>query len=100
MKVLVKLFLFLTLFISVSCSSNSQKESLGEYIDSSVITTKIKAEIAREKNLNVFRLYVKTVDGVVTLSGSVKTGVQRDRVEEIARAFEGVKDVVNNISVQ
>ena len=45
------------------------------------------------------QLYVKTIDHVVYLSGTVETGLHRDIAASVGREMSGVKSVVNNIAV-
>ncbi|MGZ3789230.1 MAG: BON domain-containing protein [Bacteriovorax sp.] len=76
----------------MGCSSTQKSESTGQYIDDSVLTTKVKAAIFKEKTLKALQINVKTYKGVVQLSGFV------DSPQNIAKAGEvaqGVKDVVS-----
>ncbi|MNE99360.1 Osmotically-inducible protein Y precursor [compost metagenome] len=43
---------------------------------------------------------VETTDGVVQLSGEVKTQAQAERAESIAKAIDGVKSVKNDLVVK
>jgi osmotically-inducible protein OsmY len=45
-------------------------------------------------------LQVDVKDGVVTLSGAVDLGEQRDKAPKLARKVKGVKEVINNITVR
>jgi len=55
----------------VGCASTSKSEGTGEYVDDSVITTKVKAAIFNEPGLKSFEINVETYKGVVQLSGFV-----------------------------
>ena len=46
-----------------------------------------------------YRIDVDTKDRIVTLSGEVDNAVAKARAVELARATEGVKDVVDNTSI-
>ena len=74
--------------------------STGQFIDDSAITTKVKAAFVKDKEISVFDIAVKTDQGVVSLSGTVKTKQQADRVVALARRVQGVKEVQNNVTVQ
>jgi osmotically-inducible protein OsmY len=89
---LVLLMLIATL---VACSS--KQESTGEYIDDSVITTKIKSLLLKDDLLKSFHISVKTYKGVVQLSGSVDSPKAADKAGQIARSVKGVKSVKNNL---
>ena len=45
------------------------------------------------------QLYVKTMDHVVYLSGTVETGLHRDIAASVVREVNGVSSIVNNIAV-
>ena len=64
------------------------------------ITTKIKAKLTVDPQLNPFNIDVDTLDGVVTLSGRVKTADARDHAEELARETKGVLAVDNDLQVE
>jgi len=84
----------------VACASTSKQESTGEYIDDSVITTKIKALLAADDFLKSFQISVETYKGTVQLSGSVGSQKAVDKAGEIARSVKGVKSVKNNLIVK
>src|SRR3970282_2814960 len=57
--------------VFLGCASTQKREGTGEYIDDSVITTRVKAAIFNEPSLKVFQINVETFKGEVHLSGSV-----------------------------
>ncbi|KRG88034.1 hypothetical protein ABB34_01710 [Stenotrophomonas daejeonensis] len=57
------------------------------------ITTKVKAELLATKDVSGLDIKVETVNGVVSLSGTVDTQVEADRAVAVARAIEGVSRV-------
>ena len=69
-------------------------------VSDSVITTKVKALYAKDKDVSFRTVEVKTVNGVVHLSGTAKTKQEADKALSIARDCEGVKSVKNDIRVQ
>lgn len=72
-----------------------------ENVKDSVITTKIKAEYAKDKQVSFRRIHVDTDDsGVVTLSGTARSKAEKDKAATIAKNVEGVASVKNNIKVQ
>ena len=74
--------------------------TVGEKIDDGVITTKVKAALLADSGVNSSDISVVTRDGVVQLSGFVDNQTQIDRATEVARGVEGVKNVVNEMSVK
>lgn len=89
--------LFTTL---VGCGSTAKHSSTGEYIDDSVITTKVKAAILDDKELKVTEINVETFKGVVQLSGFVNSQSDINRAASVAREVKGVKTVKNDMRVK
>jgi len=83
-----------------ACDSTSKQESTGEYVDDSVITTKVKALLAEDDFLKSFQISVETYKGSVQLSGFVDSQKAIDKAVEITRSVKGVKSVKNNLSVK
>jgi osmotically-inducible protein OsmY len=64
------------------------------------ITADIESLLAEHRELMPPNMvYVRTLDGVVYLSGQVSTPLQRTEAEDVARQAEGFKRVVNTISL-
>jgi osmotically-inducible protein OsmY len=82
------------------CASTQKHESTGQYIDDSVITTKVKAEIFNEQSLKTLQINVKTFKGVVQLSGFVDSAQSVAKAGEVAGHVQGVKDVQNDLIVK
>ncbi|QSA97748.1 BON domain-containing protein [Methylococcus sp. EFPC2] len=99
MKYLIKIisafFLVLTLLTAVGCASTTKHEGTGEYVDDSVITAKVKAQLFDEPDLRSGQINVETFKGVVQLSGFVGSQANINRAVEIARSVSGVKSVKN-----
>lgn len=74
--------------------------TLGENINDSWISTKIKGKLAADPEINKFNIDVDVLRGVVTLSGIVKTERAKQEAEHLARDTKGVTDVRNLIEVQ
>lgn len=81
-------------------SSNTPRESAGEYVDDSVITSKVKAALVGDMALKGFQINVETYQGVVQLSGFVDSADNVRRAGDLARNVNGVKDVKNNLLVK
>lgn len=99
-KHLSALFLAVTLVSVVGCGSTPKQEGTGEYIDDTVITTKVKAAILNEPDLKVAEINVETFKGVVQLSGFVSSQTAADKAVEVARGVGGVKSVKNDMRVK
>lgn len=61
------------------------------------ITTAVKAKFAADDTVKAYQINVDTKDKIVTLKGEVNTAAARDRAVELARATDGVRDVVDVI---
>jgi len=72
------------------------------FIKESAITTKIKAKLAKDQQINTLaNIHVATdAHGVVVLSGYAKTREQADRAVVMAINTEGVADVQNHIKLK
>ena len=84
----------------VACASTSKQSGTGEYIDDTVITTKVKSLLGADDFLKSFEISVETYKGVVQLSGFVDTQDAVKKAGEIARSVEGVSSVKNNLNVK
>ncbi len=84
----------------VACHSTSKQESTGQYVDDSVITTKVKAAILHDKNLKITEINVETYKGVVQLSGFVSDAGDLPKAVNIARDVKGVVSVKNDMRVK
>jgi hyperosmotically inducible protein len=84
----------------VACASTSKQEGAGEYVDDSVITTKVKSLLGADDFLKSFEISVETYKGIVQLSGFVDSQKAIDKAGEIASGVKGVKSVKNNLNVK
>lgn len=82
------------------CGSTATTSSTGEYIDDTVITTKVKAAIFNDADLSAAQINVETFKGVVQLSGFVETGAETRKATMLARGVSGVRSVSNDIVVR
>lgn len=92
--------LAVTLAAAMGCASTSKQESTGEYVDDSVITTKVKAAVLNEPTLKSSEINVETFKGVVQLSGFVSTESDTKKAVEVARNVKGVTSVKNDMLVK
>jgi hyperosmotically inducible periplasmic protein len=75
-------------------------ESAGTYVKDSVITTKVKAQLAAKHMSTLANIKVDTdANGIVWLSGKAPSNDARDLAEMITRNTEGVTSVHNDIVV-
>ena len=94
-------FLVATFLLSaLGCAPTSAREGTGEYVDDTVITTRVKAAIFNEPSLKVFYINVETYRNVVQLSGFVSTGANMDKAVHLANAVKGVSSVRNDMRLR
>ena len=84
----------------LGCAATQKRESTGEYVDDSAITTKVKAAIFNDPSLKVFQISVETFKGVVQLSGFVDSAQSAKKAGEVAAGVKGVKSVKNDLIVR
>ena len=94
------LVLLMLIATFAACASTRTQESTGEYVDDSVITTKVKSLLAADDFLKSFQISVETFKGVVQLSGFVNSQQAIDKAGQIARSVKGVTSVKNNLIVK
>lgn len=63
------------------------------------ITTNVKSKMAVDDTVKAYQVNVDTKNGVVTLTGDVDSPLAKERAVQIARNTDGVRDVVDNITV-
>lgn len=86
--------------VDVKSSARNAASEVKETVSDSIITTKIKAEFAKDKAVSAMNIKVDTDQkGMVTLSGTAKTKAEADKAESIAKHTQGVTSVKNNIAV-
>ena len=94
------LVLLMLIATFTACASTRTRESTGEYVDDSVITTKVKSLLGNDDFFKSFQISVETYKGTVQLSGFVNSQQAVDKAGQIARSVQGVKSVKNNLIVK
>lgn len=79
---------------------DSTKSSVSGYASDTATTSKIKAKLLADDIVPSRNVKVATSNGVVQLSGTVKSQAQSERAESIAKALDGVKSVKNDLVVK
>lgn len=99
-KTVSAFFLSAILVSFLGCAATSTKEGTGEYVDDTVITTKVKAAILNEPGLKVAEINVETFKGVVQLSGFVSSKADENKAVAVANSVKGVKSVKDDMRVK
>ena len=82
------------------CAVTGGQSSVGQYVDDTTITSRVKTRFAKDDQVSASRIQVETLNGTVQLAGFVPTQDEKDRAGAIAREVPDVKEVRNNIVVR
>lgn len=96
-KLLTALFAAVMMTAVVGCASTNKKEGTAEYVEDTVLTTKVKAAILNEPGLKSAEINVETFKGVVQLSGFVSEKQDIAKAGAVARSVKGVQSVKNDL---
>ena len=100
-KTLMSIVLFLGFAVLVGLSVASYAaESVGNVVDDTLITTTVKAELAKDVRLGTLTdIEVSTTQGVITLAGKVNSNEEKAMVEQKVRDVKGVVKVNNELQI-
>lgn len=93
------LAIVLGLLVAAAAAACSTAQPASTQLSDAALTNKVKGRLVADPEINPFQIDVDTDDGVVRLSGVVHREDQRAEAEKHARMVEGVRDVVNDITV-
>src|SRR6185436_17596895 len=74
-------------------------KTVGEAIDDTTITTRVKTAMLNDPGVGGLRIDVDTFKGVVTLSGRVKSQAEREQALQLARMIGGVVEVKDAMQI-
>ena len=80
-------------FVLMGTATTWAQRSVGEVVDDSVITAKIKSSFAADPQVSALAIDVDTANGVVTLTGIVSTELERQRAIQLTHSTDGDKQV-------
>lgn len=79
---------------------DSSMNKVGNFMDDSSITAKVKAALVDDENIKSTDISVKTDKKVVTLSGFVESQAQAEQAVTVAKGVEGVTSVSDKLHVR
>ena len=82
------------------CAVQRGQETMGAYVDDTVITTAVKARFMDNKDVDATAISVETLKGTVMLSGFAKSLLEKSTAENLTWKISGVKSVKNEIAVR
>lgn len=103
MKLRTALFASITalvLITTTACAVSRNQETVGAYMDDSVITTRVKSRFIEDKSVDASAVSVETLNGVVMLSGFAKSATEKKNAESLALGVKGVKGVKNELAIR
>ena len=86
--------------MTVATSPEKSPETIGELIDDASITAQVRASLMSHRSTSALKTKVQTTDGVVTLNGRAKNAAEKSLVTKLVTDIDGVKSVVNNMTVE
>jgi len=84
-----------TILAATAISATASAETMSD----AWITTKVKVALLTTEGVSGTKLHVDTVDGRVTLYGTVPNAAEREKAGQVARSIEGTSDVRNLVQV-
>ncbi len=99
-KLMIVSFIFVMTTTQFGCASTPQREGFGEWIDDSMITSKVKTALLGDSAVSGLDIHVETFKGRVHLNGLVNSITEVSKAEELVRDVKGVVLVKNNITVK
>ena len=90
----------LALLTATGCAVTRGQETVGAYVDDTVITSTVKSRFIEDVQVSAAAISVETLNGTVMLSGFAKSALERNMAESIARRVNGVKMVKNEIAIR
>jgi osmotically-inducible protein OsmY len=82
------------------CVAVSPNETPEQFMNSSIITTSVKARLANTAGLETLSITVQTLNGDILLSGFAQNQKQKTTAGQVAENTQGVRKVINHIVVQ
>ena len=89
----------IALALAMSCTAGCAATTRATSDDAS-ISTRVKIALLNDPAVGTLRLDAKTFQGVVTLSGTVRSQAEVDQAIAAARKIRGVRDVKSELRIQ
>ncbi|MGO8765061.1 MAG: BON domain-containing protein [Limisphaerales bacterium] len=85
---------------TTGCAGDKYNRSTGEYIDDQSLKARVSDALHDNPEYKFGGVDVDSFRGTVQLSGFVDTDDQKSKAGDIAKGVQGVKNIINNISVK
>ena len=83
----------------VGYQMGTNDQPIGDQVDDASVTTAVKASLLAERGVESLRVHVETLDGVVTLEGSLPDEAMIERAVKATRATSGVRSVDSKLTL-
>jgi hyperosmotically inducible periplasmic protein len=80
-------------------TSSSGGRAIAASTDDASITARVKTALLNDTQVNATKIDVSTSNGVVTMTGTVRSQPEQQRAIQLARQVNGVKDVKANLTI-
>ncbi len=96
----IKILVVTLSVLLTACTAISGRESAGQYLDDTTITSRVKTAILQDPKLKFLEISVETFKNEVQLSGFVSTQQEKMEAQRCVRNVPGVNQIKNNIIVR
>lgn len=84
----------------VGCVAPGSPGYPGTSVDDANVSAQIRTALMNEAVFKVNQIRIETVNGVVTLTGTVQSRPEADRVVEMTKTIQGVREIRNGLDVR
>jgi osmotically-inducible protein OsmY len=86
--------------MTVATNPPKVDQTIGQKIDDASITAQVKGSLLSHHSTSVLNTKVSTTEGIVTLGGTAKNDAEKALVTKLVTDINGVKSVVNNMTIE
>jgi hyperosmotically inducible periplasmic protein len=83
----------IAVLILMGCTAMTGRQSVGEAVDDTAITAKVKSNLLADSVVNGSVIDIDATDGAVSLNGIVRSEQERQRAIQLAQSTQGVRVV-------
>lgn len=87
-------------FACVATACGGKAIHIQDTLDDATITARVKTVLLNDPQVGAMKIDVSTTQGVVTMTGTVRSKAEEVRAIELARQVNGVRDVVSKLKTE
>ena len=84
----------MALLMLIGCAATSSRGGISESSEDADITARVQSSFAADPLVSASAIGVRTTQGVVHLSGTVKSEQERDRAIQLVQGVAGVREII------